>query len=98
MDQKEKDVFFSDDICSVCSSTKKLYCRHPRLGWYEWICPKCNESEYYRKWPTSEAIEILGRLEAEAKAARRKLDDFSRVYEKNPKKALELYSKLKGCL
>ena len=40
-------------ICDNCGETSKLYCRHPRMGWYEYICPKCDENEYTKYFPNT---------------------------------------------
>jgi len=95
MDQEQsEDDFIRDSICSVCNSTKKLYVVHTRLGWYNWCCPKCNEEEYYAKWPTDEAKEIIKKLADNVTEAKRLEKDFLKAYEANPMKAVENYKKL----
>ena len=39
-------------ICEKCESVMRLHCQHPIMQWYEYLCPKCDESVYNKLFPT----------------------------------------------
>jgi len=43
-------------ICEKCKSVMKVHCTHPRLQWYQYVCPICDESDYNKYFPTESMI------------------------------------------
>jgi hypothetical protein len=46
----------STRICDICESICKLHCKHPRMGWFIYLCPKCDEEEYITYFPNKTQI------------------------------------------
>ena len=62
-----------------------------RLGWY--LCPKCDEAEYYRHWPPEECKLIRARLDNDLKKAKEAKEDFEKRYRSQPLKTIKRFSK-----
>ena len=63
-------------ICNNCGSNSKLLCKHLGLKWYEYLCPKCHESEYKNCFPTEDE-----KIEFAVKQVMKSIKKELKVYE-----------------